>query len=214
MLPGNNGTGRGQSDPAPYRAGLRLEPAAGWMGQAALDDRRQAAFRLAEPDDDGASRPDRAGSVGGEAGSTIDGLVEALVSAWNRHDAAAFAAAFAEDVEFTNVFGLTLYGRAAIEASHAAIFRTLFKDSALTATDTSVRFIRADVAAVDVRWEMTATGRDPEGPAWSTRHGLMSMLATELAGAWRVTVCHNQDLPPPERVAEIAALLKGHGRGG
>ncbi len=214
MLPGDNGAGRGRFDPAPYRVGLRPRPAVSWTGRTALDDLCHGTPELAGPGDDGASTPSYPGPDGTAARTTIDGLVDALMSAWNRHDAAAFAAAFAEDVEFTNVFGLTFYGRAAIEASHAAIFRTLFKDSALIATDTSVRFVRADVAAVDLRWEMTDTGRDPEGRAWSKRHGLMSMVATEQAGAWHVTVCHNQDLPPPERVAEIAGLLKGYGRGG
>ena len=92
----------------------------------------------------------------------IDKLVSDTTAAWNRHDAAAFAAAFAEDAEFTNVFGMVQSGRAGIEGAHAPIFKTMFKDSQLTATGTRVRMIRPDVAAVDVRWKMSGA-RDPAG---------------------------------------------------
>ena len=64
--------------------------------------------------------------------NALEKLVSAFVSSWNAHDAHAFAAVFAEDVDFTNVFGLVSDGRAAVERSHAAIFRTIFKDSVLT----------------------------------------------------------------------------------
>ena len=199
----DNGAGDRRFDPARYRG-------AAWTTG---HDLRDGAFELARSGEDALRTLDMPGSDGSGARTTIDELVQALVIAWNRHDATAFAAAFAEDVEFTNVFGLTLSGRAAIEASHAAIFQTTFKDSTLTATGTHVRFVRADVAAVDVRWELTG-GRDPEGNAWPKRHSLMAMVATEQAGAWSVTVCHNQDLPPPGPVAAVAALWTGHGHEG
>ena len=132
--------------------------------------------------------------------ATIEARIAAVETAWNRHDAKAYADCFAEDVDFTNVFGLTVHGRAALEASHAAIFRTMFKDSILRAEEVRVRFIRPDVAAVDVRWAMTGA-RDAQGKEWPERHGLLSAIATEEAGAWSLRVFHNQDLPPPERVA-------------
>ena len=89
------------------------------------------------------------------ADKAIEDLVRALEAAWNRHDAHAFAQAFAEDADFTNVFGMVATGRAAIEALHAPLFKTMVKDSRLTVTHTSVRLIRPDVAAVDVKWTMT-----------------------------------------------------------
>lgn len=150
---------------------------------------------------------DRARKGRQAARAAIEARIAALAAAWNRHDASAFAEGFAEDVDFTNVFGLLAQGRAAIAASHAAIFKGMFSDSILTLGETRIRFIRDDVAAVDTRWEMTGA-RDPQGNPWPKRHGLMSIIATEEDGAWRFSVFHNQDLMPPERVAEIAALLK------
>lgn len=141
------------------------------------------------------------------ARAAIEARVAALAAAWNRHDAAAFAEGFAEDVDFTNVFGLLTQGRAAITASHAAIFKGMFSNSTLTIAETRIRFIRDDVAAIDARWEMTGA-RDPQGNPWPKRHGLMSMIATQANGAWWFSVFHNQDLMPPDKVAEIGRLLR------
>lgn len=138
----------------------------------------------------------------------IHALAQGLEDAWNRHDAAAFAAGFAADADFTNVFGMRARGRAAIEAFHAPIFRTMFKDSTLAIGEIGVRFVRSDVAAVDISWRMTGA-RDPQGNDWPERHGLISAVATRETDGWRFAVFHNQDLPPPERLAEIAAGVKG-----
>jgi uncharacterized protein (TIGR02246 family) len=210
---------RGRRDPAPPADGCPLpaEPGAGWTtgvgwttgaGWTTGYGSRDGALERAGPGPGGPPAPEGSMADGSTARTTIDGLVHLLVNAWNRHDAAAFAAGFAEDVEFTDAFGLTVYGRAAIEAAHAAIFRTAFKDSTLTAADTRVRFVRADVAAVDLCWELTGA-RGPEGHAGPERHGLMTMVATEQAGAWRFTICHNQDLPPPGHLAKVTGPSKG-----
>jgi uncharacterized protein (TIGR02246 family) len=66
-----------------------------------------------------------------------------------------FAQPFATDADFANVFGMHAKGRGAVERFHEPIFRTMFKDSRLTQTDVRVRFLRDDVAALDIGWEMT-----------------------------------------------------------
>ena len=141
------------------------------------------------------------------AQQAIDNLVRALEAAWNRHDAHAFAAAFAEDAEFTNVFGMVQKGRAGIEAAHAPIFKTMFKDSHLTVTETRVRLIRPDVASVDVKWAMTGA-RDPHGNPWPERTGLLNWIATRHGEHWLVDVSHNMDLPSPDLAKAQAALSK------
>jgi uncharacterized protein (TIGR02246 family) len=124
----------------------------------------------------------------------IEGIAAQLVEAWNRHDARAFAEAFAEDADFTNVFGMVQKGRAGIEAGHAPVFKTMFKDSLLTATETRVRLIRPDVAAVDVRWTMTGA-LDPHGNPWPERVGLLNWIVTQHGERWLIDVSHNMDLP-------------------
>ena len=59
----------------------------------------------------------------------LEGLVCRLEAAWNARDAAAFAAPFADDAEFIHILGGGGTGRAAIEAGHAALFRTIYAKS-------------------------------------------------------------------------------------
>jgi uncharacterized protein (TIGR02246 family) len=137
----------------------------------------------------------------------IEDLVRGIEAAWNRHDARAFAQAFAEDAEFTNVFGMVQKGRAGIEAAHAPIFKTMFKDSRLTVVETRVRLIRPDVAAVDVKWTMTGA-RDPHGNPWPERTGLLNWIVTKHGERWLIDVSHNMDLPAPDLATAQAALSK------
>ena len=141
-----------------------------------------------------------------KARAAIDARLEAMQAAWNAHDAKAYTAGLAEDVDYTNVFGITLHGRAAITASHEAIFAGMFSQSVTAFTDVRVRFVRNDVAAVEVRWEMTGA-RDPAGKEWPKRFGLMNMTAEQRDGEWWFSVFHNMDLPPPEKVREIGLAL-------
>jgi uncharacterized protein (TIGR02246 family) len=141
------------------------------------------------------------------ATQAIQDIVGALVTAWNRHDAHALAAVFAEDADFTNVFGMVAKGRPAIEALHAPLFQTMFKDSHLVAVETKTRLIRPDVASVDVRWQMTGA-RDPLGNPWPEREGLLNWIATRHGDTWLIDVSHNMDLPAPELAKAQAELSK------
>src|SRR4051812_24237725 len=125
------------------------------------------------------------------ARQAVETIVQALETAWNRHDAQAFAECFAPDAEFTNVFGTRIAGRFAIESSHAAIFETFFKDSHLAIVETAARFLRPDIAAVDVRWAMTGA-RSPAGP-WPDRKGLLNFVASKKAEGWSIDIFHNMD---------------------
>lgn len=136
----------------------------------------------------------------------VKAVIDSLVAAWNVHDARAFAAAFAEDADFTNVFGMPANGRDAIERFHAPIFETMFKTSRLAATETRVRFLSEAIAAADMRWEMTGA-RDPSGKEWPLRRGLMNMVMTRDGRGWSIAVMHNMDLPS-EDLAEAQAKLQ------
>jgi uncharacterized protein (TIGR02246 family) len=114
--------------------------------------------------------------------------------AWNNHDVKAFSLVFAHDADFTNVFGQTSQGRSAIEQFHAPMFSTMFKDSRLALAESNIRFIKPDVAAVDVMWEMTGA-TDPSGDPWPERKGLINLIMTNENEDWIILVMHNMDLP-------------------
>jgi uncharacterized protein (TIGR02246 family) len=124
-------------------------------------------------------------------------LVAEFTGAWNKHDARAFAASFAEDADFTNVNGMSAHGRTAIEEFHAARFATTFKNSNLTAKDVAIRFITRQVASVDVHWEMTGAV-DSTGATLPLRTGLLNFVLAGHDDRWSIAVMHNQELAPPK----------------
>jgi len=124
----------------------------------------------------------------------IKQVLTGSVDAWNRHDAKAFSMAFAEDADFTNVVGMSAHGRTEIERFHAPMFATRFKDTHLTITDTKIRFITPDIAAVDAHWEMIGA-KGPDGQEIPLRKGLLNLVMTRSNGQWLTTVMHNMDLP-------------------
>lgn len=125
-------------------------------------------------------------------------VMDGFMDAWNRHDAKAFAALFAADADFTNWRGTGAIGRSRIEEVHAPMFATVFKSSRQKYTDIKVRFLRPDIASVDVRWEMTGA-TDAQGNPRPPRNGLLSFVMVKDAGHWEIAVMHNLDisaLPP------------------
>jgi uncharacterized protein (TIGR02246 family) len=130
--------------------------------------------------------------------TAIHALVKRFVEATNAKDVKAFGSVFAEDGEFTNPVGMSAKGRTAIEQFHAALFsesnRPSFAHAHLTITGTSVRFVRSDVASVDVKWEQTGA-ISPEGKPWGARRGILSWIVTQDNGKWLIAVWHNLELP-------------------
>ena len=125
----------------------------------------------------------------------IAALMDRFVGAWNMHDAKAFAAVFAEDADFTNWRGTGTSGRSKIEEFHAPMFATIFKNSHQTYTAIKTRFIRPDVAAVDVHCEMTGA-MDAQGNPRPDRQGLLNFVMAKNDGQWQIVVMHNLDLTP------------------
>ncbi len=123
----------------------------------------------------------------------IRDVMDRFVDGWNRHDAKAFSAVFAEDADFTNWRGTGATGRTKMEEFHAPMFATIFKNSHQKHTEIKIRFIRPDVAAVDVHWEMTGA-MDAQGNPQPDRQGLLSFVMAKNDGQWQILVMHNLDL--------------------
>lgn len=126
--------------------------------------------------------------------AAIAQTLERFVDAWNKHDAHAFAMTFTEDADFTNVQGVHARGRANVEAFHAPIFASTFKDSHQTANIRSIRMLSPDIASVDVDWEMTGA-KNHDGTPRPNRRGLLDwIMARQPDGTWLIEIMHNTDL--------------------
>ena len=132
--------------------------------------------------------------------SPNDVVVE-FYRAFNANDARAYGALFAEDGEFTNVFGQVATGPSGVEAFHAPFFREprtegmpLFVGCDLTELERRVRMLRSDIALVDTKWRMTR-GIAPWGEPWGPRIGLVNAVVTRESDGWKIAAFHNMDLP-------------------
>jgi uncharacterized protein (TIGR02246 family) len=81
-------------------------------------------------------------------------VIAGLVESWNTHDMKSFAQFCAEDCDYVNVSGTDEKGRTEIERHHIEIHAGKYKDSHLTATSVTLRFLRPDVALAHVGWEV------------------------------------------------------------
>ena len=127
-----------------------------------------------------------------QAEQAILELVETLVGGWNRHDMTIFSSPFAEDADFVNVCGMWARGRREIADGHGERHRTRFKNSRLRADRISIRFLRPDVAVVQVQWEL-AGDLGPDGNGLPVRHGVMTLVSSAQGGRWQFDAAQNTD---------------------
>ncbi len=134
--------------------------------------------------------------------AAIRAVVQSQADAWNRGDAPAFAAHYAENGSFTNVIGQQLYGHEAFLKQHAMIFSTIYKGSHNTFSIGRIAFLRADVAVVDIDGALTGFSRLPPGLKASedgVMHVKLQEVMTSEHGQWTIVAFHNvavYPLPP------------------
>jgi uncharacterized protein (TIGR02246 family) len=128
--------------------------------------------------------------------STDEAAVRAIVNgfevAWNNHDMDAFAMLFAADADFVNVIGQRWIGRDAIKKAHAASHATLFKTSTLKIEDTTIRFLKPDVAIARSVW--TLSGLTNNGQIAPNRTGILTHVLVKADGHWLIAVSQNTDI--------------------
>lgn len=123
----------------------------------------------------------------------IIAVVLEIIDAWNRHDMDAFAEQFHEDADFVNVRGVRWIGRRAIKEAHAASHSTIFKNSQLNLRDSSVRFVRPDVAVA--RSITVVTGQTgASGEILPPRSAMLTLIMVNDDGRWMIVVAQNTDI--------------------
>jgi uncharacterized protein (TIGR02246 family) len=122
---------------------------------------------------------------------------EAVVSGWNKHDAKAIAAVFAEDADMITPDGRLVSGRAAIEKAFAEDHSGVMKESTVTVMKEPVRFPTADVAVSDA--EVSVAGvAGPDGKKTD-----MTLVITNVwkkaDGKWWLYACRPHVKAPPAK---------------
>ena len=127
----------------------------------------------------------------------IHQIAATLETAWNAGDADAWSAYDAADIRYTVWNGQHIQGTAAVRASHRQIFTTMYKGSRIKVTVRWIRFLRPDIAAVQLDGVLTLDDREIK-----TRP---LMVLTQQGERWQIEVFQNTPiLPEPERPAGLA----------
>jgi uncharacterized protein (TIGR02246 family) len=125
-------------------------------------------------------------------------IVKCMERAWNGSDSHGFAAPFVDDANFIHIFGGQLDGRPAIEASHRAIFNTIYKNSVLRFEVRSVRFVHPDVAIAFTQGNITF--RDPADKR--EINARPTMILVKVDGVWSIVAFQNT------RVSELPSAVE------
>jgi uncharacterized protein (TIGR02246 family) len=120
-------------------------------------------------------------------------IVRGLQDAWNAADSQAFAAHFADDADFVNVYGMHFRGSEAIEHGHAFIFSGPYLGSTVAYTLESVRAIRPGVAVAHVQAALTI----PAGPMAGGHQARLSLVLAEEGERWPIASFHNTFITTP-----------------
>jgi len=124
--------------------------------------------------------------------AAIEKAVQNYMDVWNGHDVQAVVMTYTEDCDFVNAFGTLYHGRAKMLEIFGPMLSSSGAYSATHQTGTvrTLRFLKPDVAAVDVDWEMTGA-KNPDGSVRPTRKGLHSLIMIKQSdGSWLIAIMH------------------------
>jgi len=133
--------------------------------------------------------------------AAIRRIVRDEIVAWNQGDAVAYSRHFAVDGTFTNIQGQFFTGYDAFLKQHVVIFEGRFKQTRLQQDIVSLKFLRPDVAVVEVLTAVagmaaaqlaSGTGGDATG---RLRTRLLQVVVKQ-GEEWKVVAYHNVDVKP------------------
>ena len=133
----------------------------------------------------------------------IQEILKQLEIAWNGYDSMSFAASFAEDANFIQIFGGQLDGRTAIEASHRHIFNTIYRGSHVSFMLRSIRFVRPDVAIVFAKAHLNFT----EGNEAREMETRPTLIVVKEEAKWQIVAFQDTKISEVPSEAQAAARL-------
>ena len=136
-------------------------------------------------------------------------LPQSFCDAWAKHDGHELAKIMADDVDFVTVATVYLHGRADFEKFHTRLLSGRFKDSTITPLETTVRFLRPDMAVVHWSWKIEGD-KNFDGTPRQPRFGMMTVVAQKRGNSWQIVVAQNTNalLGTPPELKEIKTPIR------
>jgi len=135
-------------------------------------------------------------------------ILEKYESAWNTKDAKTLGSFFAEDADFSSIYGQKLKGRVVIADKHGVLFQGAHKESqqSRSPSEVTIRFVKPDVACVDSISEVTGVIMQSGTRSSMNRFLTSFVFVKNAAGVWEIVVFHNMAVPlaapPPTTASE------------
>jgi uncharacterized protein (TIGR02246 family) len=134
----------------------------------------------------------------------ITAIVTRWETAWNTHDMTAYASLYHDDGVWVLWTGDVWTGRRAIEEGHAAVHKTIFRNSIQREHIEEVRFVGPDAAIVRFCSVLTGSEQSPNEPIRSRK----IVVVTRREGLWKVSWGQNTRLRADVPDAECFVTLR------
>jgi uncharacterized protein (TIGR02246 family) len=134
----------------------------------------------------------------------ITGIVDKWERAWNTHDMAAYGALYHDDGVWVLWTGNVWTGKQAIEDGHAAVHKTIFRNSTQREHLEELTFLGADAAIVRFCSVLTGSDQAPNGVIRSRKF----LVVTKRQGQWKVSWGQNTRLQDTVPDSECFTTLR------
>ena len=109
---------------------------------------------------------------------------------WNHHNMDSLGVMLREDVDFVNLAGVWLKGKAATIKLLRLVHQTTFKSSVWTTDSVEIRYVKPDLAILHIGWGVSADV-DPDGTTRKPRHGIFTWVVIKENGQWQLLAIDN-----------------------
>ena len=139
----------------------------------------------------------------------ISAILSRWENAWNQHDMHAFASQFHDDGVWVLWTGDVWTGRDAIELGHAAVHKTVFRNSVQRERLEELTFVGPDGAVVRFCSTLTGDERSPDKVVRSRKF----LVLTRRHGLWKIGWGQNTRLADTVPDSDCFAALRKSGNG-
>jgi uncharacterized protein (TIGR02246 family) len=142
-----------------------------------------------------ASLVEQSANARSEDEAAIRAIVKRLQEGWNAGSGKIFAEPFAEDADYVIINGGRIKGRNAIEAGHQRIFATIYKNSHISSSVQSVRFLSDAIAIAHIEWHL----KHFEGAVAREGKAMNSIVVAKENGKWSIVAFQNTPVAGEQR---------------
>lgn len=116
--------------------------------------------------------------------AAIRKIITRLQDGWNAGSGKDFAAPFDEDADYVIINGNYIKGRKLIEEGHNRIFATIYKNSQISPTIRSIRFLSDTIALAHTEWSLKLADSHES-------KAMISLVLIKKGGQWGITAFQN-----------------------